>query len=225
MQLGLDQETEILWNKVQSRTMTSKYRIDALRQSVEYIQANAVPGDIVECGVWRGGSMMAAALTLRRLGGTRSLWLYDTFSGMTPPGPDDLDFQGRAAAELLAGDTSLKTLILAKSSLDDVRAGMRETEYPEELIKYISGSVKSTIPQSVPDKIALLRLDTDWFKSTYHELVHLWSRISPRGVLIIDDYGDWAGAKKAVDKFFREIGAHPFLHRIDDTGRLIIKHE
>src|SRR6516164_2262878 len=79
-QHNLDQETRVLWNQVRSRTMTSIYRIDALRQAVEYVEANVILGDIVECGVWRGGSMMAVALTLARLGARRSLWFYDTFS-------------------------------------------------------------------------------------------------------------------------------------------------
>jgi len=108
-QHDLDQETRDLWNQVQSRTMTSIYRIDALRQAVEYIEANSILGDIVECGVWRGGSMMAVGLTLLRLGARRSLWLFDTFSGMPPPGPEDKDFRGQRAAELMASqnpDTS-----------------------------------------------------------------------------------------------------------------------
>ena len=99
-QHDLDQETRILWDQVRSRTMTSIYRIDALRQAVEYIEANSIPGDIVECGVWRGGSMMAAGLTLIRLGARRPLWLFDTFSGMPPPGPEDKDYQGQSAADV-----------------------------------------------------------------------------------------------------------------------------
>jgi O-methyltransferase len=223
VQLGLDRETETLWDQVRSRTMTSIDRIDALRKSVEYIEENSIPGDIVECGVWRGGSIRAAGLTLLRLGARRPLWLYDTFAGMTPPGSEDKDFQGRSAAELMASQAPEAELIWAKSSLDDVKAGMSEIGYPQELIRYIVGPVESTIPENMPDKIALLRLDTDWFSSTYHELVHLWNRISTNGILIIDDYGDWAGAKTAVDQYFREVGIHPFLNRIDGTGRLIIK--
>jgi O-methyltransferase len=94
-----------------TRTMASMHRIDAVRQSVEYIEANKIPGDIVECGVWRGGSMMAAALTLNRLGAKRSLWLYDTFRGMPPPGPTDIDFQGQTASQLLKSETPGTSLI------------------------------------------------------------------------------------------------------------------
>jgi hypothetical protein len=204
--------------------MTSIERIDALRASVEYIHANSIPGDIVECGVWRGGSMIAIALTLLRLGGHRRLWLYDTFSGMTPPGIEDIDFQGRAAKDLLALENQDTSLIWGKSSLAEVQAALGKTEYPPDQIEFIIGPVENTIPLRVPETIALLRLDTDWFESTSHELIHLWPRIGEGGILIIDDYGYWVGAKKAVDEYFSRIGLRPFLHRIDYTGRLVIKN-
>ena len=72
----------------------------------------------------------------------------------------------------------------------------------------------------MPERIALLRIDTDWYESTRHELVHLYPRLSPGGVLIIDDYGHWQGARKAVDEYFQ---AGLFLNHIDYTGRLAIK--
>ena len=222
-QLALDIETRILWDRVASRTMTNIERIDALREAVEYVIANSIPGDIVECGVWRGGSMMAVALTLMRLGTVRRLWLYDTFSGMTAPGPFDLDFQGRPAADLMKSADPRTSLIWARSGLSSVQTALAETGYPKCQIEFIVGSVETTIPQQAPEKIALLRLDTDWFESTYHELVHLWPRLSKHGILIIDDYGDWVGAKRAVDQYFREANIRPFLHRIDGTARLVIK--
>src|SRR5262249_18886537 len=195
-QLPFDAETQILCDRVRSRTMTSIERIDALRASVEYIHLNSIPGDIVECGVWRGGSMMAVALTLLRLGGSRRLWLYDTFSGMTLPGIEDMDFQGRAAKDLLSEEDPDNSLIWGKSSLAEVRAALSETGYPAEHIEFVAGPVENTVPFRAPESIALLRLDTDWFQSTLHELVHLWPRVTVGGILIIDDYGDWAGAKK-----------------------------
>jgi hypothetical protein len=88
---------------------------------------------------------------------------------------------------------------------------------------FIKGKVEETIPEQAPAQIALLRLDTDWYESTYHELVHLYPRLSPGGILIIDDYGHWAGARKAVDEYFAEHRLNLFLHRIDYTGRICIK--
>jgi O-methyltransferase len=223
VQLPFDPETQVLWDRVSSRTMTSVERIDALRVSVEYIESNSIPGDIVECGVWRGGSMMAVALTLIRLGGIRRLWLYDTFSGMTPPGSEDMDFHGRAAKDLLAEQDPDDSLVWGKSSLAQVQAALAETGYPREKIEFVPGPVEDTIPLQTPESIALLRLDTDWFGSTLHELVHLWPRLVEGGVLIIDDYGYWAGARKAVHQYFSEAGLRPFLHRVDETARLVLK--
>jgi O-methyltransferase len=223
VQLPFDVETLALWNQVRSRTMTSIERVDALRFAVEYVHENSIPGAIVECGVWRGGSMMAVALTLRRLGGRRKLWLYDTYCGMTAPGTEDVDFQGRAAVELISGDSPQAVLIRAESSLEEVQGAMAQTGYPMEEITFVVGPVEKTIPRQVPETIALLRLDTDWFESTRHELVYLWPRLSQGGVLIIDDYGDWAGAKRAVDEYFASLSLRPLLQRIDATGRLTIK--
>jgi O-methyltransferase len=223
LQLGLDPQTRILWERVAPLTMTSIDRVDALRQAVEHVHANAIAGDVVECGVWRGGSIVAVALTLLRIGARRRLWLYDTFSGMTPPSAHDKDFQGRSAADLLAATDPATSWIWGRSALADVRSALAGTGYPEEQIEFVVGPVESTIPSRVPDRIALLRLDTDWYASTYHELVHLWPRLVQGGILIVDDYGDWQGAKKAVDQYFHEAGLRPFLHRIDGTGRLVIK--
>src|SRR5437867_1862945 len=83
--------------------------------------------------------------------------------------------------------------------------------------------VEDTIPQHAPERIALLRLDTDWYESTKHELEHLYPRLAPHGVLIIDDYGHWVGAKQAVDEYFATQKLKPFLNRLDYTGRLVIK--
>jgi hypothetical protein len=85
--------------------------------------------------------------------------------------------------------------------------------------------VEETIPQHAPEQISVLRLDTDWYSSTKHELMHLFPRLSKNGVLIIDDYGHWAGARKAVDEYFADQTIQPLLNRIDQTGRACIKVE
>jgi len=106
------------------------------------------------------------------------------------------------------------------SPLEEVKRNMEATGYPPAQISYIKGKVEDTLPAEAPAQIAVLRLDTDWYESTRHELVHLYPRLSPGGVLIIDDYGYWTGARKAVDEYFRD---SLFLGRIDDTGRIAIK--
>jgi hypothetical protein len=84
--------------------------------------------------------------------------------------------------------------------------------------------VEDTIPSHAPEQIAVLRLDTDWYESTKHELFHLFPRLSKNGILIVDDYGCWAGSRKAVDEYFADFESRPLLARIDDTGRICTKY-
>jgi O-methyltransferase len=203
--------------RVRPFTMTSPERLAALIKAVRYVAAANIPGDFVECGVWRGGSMMAVALTLLALNiRNRRLFLFDTFQGMPPPSQLDVDHRGLPASAQMHVEN-----VHAFSPLDDVRAAMAGTAYPPELIHFVQGKVEDTLPAQAPAQIALLRLDTDWYDSTRHELVHLYPRLSTHGALIIDDYGHWQGARRAVDEYFSQIPI--LLNVIDFTGRIAIK--
>jgi O-methyltransferase len=205
---------------VQSWTMTTPERLYALIQAVRYIVANRVPGAIVECGVWKGGSMAAIANTLMSIGEMqRDLYLFDTFEGMPAPTSEDIEYSGKRAADLIASDPAL----LCVGTLDVVQTAMRDTRYPSDRLHFIRGKVEETIPASAPEVISLLRLDTDWYESTKHELVHLYPRLSRNGVVIIDDYGHWQGARRACDEYFRKESAPVLLNRIDYTGRIAVK--
>lgn len=214
-----------IYKKVCNNTMTSPERIYSLIEAVKYIEKNNIEGSIVECGVWKGGSMMAVANTLQHLNSSnRELFLYDTYEGMSAPTENDKTFNGEAAAQLLDKDADKENnLVWAYSSLDTVKTGMQSTGYPEAKIHYIKGKVEDTIPENIPAKIALLRLDTDWYESTKHELLHLFPLLAESGVLILDDYGHWAGAKKAVDEYIAEKNISILLNRIDATGRIALK--
>ncbi|MGH9122674.1 MAG: TylF/MycF/NovP-related O-methyltransferase, partial [Acidimicrobiales bacterium] len=87
---------------------------------------------------------------------------------------------------------------------------------------FIAGMVEETLPASVPEEIALCRLDTDWYASTSHEMRCLFPRIAEGGVLLVDDYGHYKGARKAVDEYFDQVGLAVLLHRIDYTGRQLV---
>jgi O-methyltransferase len=167
--------------------------------------------------------VMAAALTLLRLGiSDRDIYLYDTFAGMPPPSDADTTRSGERAADLLAqGDES--SHIWAIASLDDVRAAVLSVGYPEERIHFVEGLVEATLPETAPAEISLLRLDTDWYRSTKHELEHLYPRIAPGGVLILDDYGHWQGARRAVDEYLADNGLALLMNRIDGTARIAVK--
>jgi O-methyltransferase len=215
-----------LSQRVAAATMTSRERMHALYQAVNYVTDAAIAGAIVECGVWRGGSSMLSALTLLSKGDvSRAIWLYDTFEGMPEPGERDVKYDGTSASALLATQERSAEAIndWCVASIDDVRANMASTDYPLEQIRLVQGQVEETLPAHAPEAIAVLRLDTDWFQSTWHELVHLYPRLVPGGVLIVDDYGWWKGAREAVDRYFEEHGVRMLLARIDDTGRMGIK--
>ncbi|MHC4959671.1 MAG: TylF/MycF/NovP-related O-methyltransferase [Planctomycetota bacterium] len=200
-------------------TLTGPARMIAMMRAIEHINANKIPGDIVECGVWKGGSMMLAARTLMRLGDSkRHLHLYDTFEGMSAPTDADVDFRG-----LRADDDMPNQIEHTLAGLEEVRQNLLGTGYPVDAVHFIEGKVEETIPAHTPERIALLRLDTDWYESTYHELVHLYPLLSPGGIVIIDDYGHWNGARRAVDQFMAEQDPGLFLHRIDYSARLLVK--
>ena len=203
--------------RITGHTWVSHERTGGLIQAVEHVVANEIPGAFVECGVFKGGSSMAAALTFLRLGDLRELYLFDTFEGMTEPREIDVDLRGVSAAEHYnAADPG------AVASLDEVEAAMRSTGYPMDRVTLVQGRVEDTVPDRAPEHISVLRLDTDWYESTRHELVHLWPRVSRGGILIVDDYGHYVGARTAVDEYFANQGV--FLHRLDYSGRLTIRN-
>lgn len=211
---------------VRPYTMTSSDRLWALIQAVRYVVAADIPGDLVECGVWRGGSSMAMAKTLWDCGqSTRQIWLYDTFKGMTDPQPVDVEaHSGRTAREALDAERkSAAGGVWCIASKDDVCANLQKTDYPLERFKLIEGDVRETLRREAPGQISVLRLDTDWYQSTLIELDLLYPKLSAGGVCIIDDYGFWAGARKAVDEYFQKHGIHVLLNRIDKAGRIFIK--
>jgi O-methyltransferase len=219
-----DADQQII-NAVRPYTMTTTARLLALISAVRYIVQNGIAGDFAECGVWRGGSMMAAALTLLAEGDrSRTLYLYDTFQGMTPPTGADVDLTG-TPAEVQLRQQQKGTGVWCEASLGDVQANLQSTGYPADRVHYVVGRVEDTIPRQVSGSLALLRLDTDWYESTRHELIHLFPLLVQHGVLILDDYGHWEGAQQATDEFFAVRNKKPLLHRIDYSGRLLIKTE
>lgn len=209
---------------VREYTMTSPERIYAACTSADYVARHAIPGAIVECGVWRGGSTMAIARTLSETDNdSREFYLFDTYAGMTEPTEHDRSISGASATDrwpAMQRDTHNEWDF---APLADVRANMATTGYPSELIHYVVGDVMNTLPSEAPEQIALLRLDTDWYESTRHELRHLFPRLSRGGVLIVDDYGHWAGARRAVDEFLAESGEPLLFARVDYTGRIAVR--
>lgn len=235
--LERDADFSRAWAQAEPYTMTSPERGWALWEAVRYVQERQLPGVWVECGVWRGGSSLLAALAhrcfapgavARGSGGNpdRDYYLYDTFTGMTEPGEEDrIAWTGEAVRSRWA-----RTPGWWAADQASVARLMEETgQIPPEHLRIIPGDVLETLEaaENLPDRIAVLRLDTDWYASTKRELEILYPRLVPGGVLIIDDYGHFEGARQAVDEYFdtSRSGAppRPALFRADYTGRAGVK--
>jgi len=208
-----DDETRQVIGLVRDYTMTSNDKLIALVAGARHIADTGVPGAIVECGVWRGGSIHAVARVFAARGVLdRDMFLFDTYTGMTEPTEKDRTPSGKAAADMLA--SSKRTAkVWAVASREDVEQGLRTLPYPFERFTLVEGPVEETIPDAAPDQIAMLRLDTDWYESTRHELENLYDRLVSGGVLIIDDYGSWQGSKEATDEFIARLPRAPLLLR------------
>ena len=212
--------------------MTGALRLEATVEAARYCVARDVPGAFVECGVWRGGSLLAIVLTLQELDvADRDVYGFDTFEGMTEPTEHDVprgDGGTGALEEWRAararGERPWSGLFGADVfDLESVRRTVAGSGYPAERIHLVEGEVEQTLPDAAPGSIALLRLDTDWYRSTRHELEHLYPRLAEGGVLIVDDYGHWQGARQAVDEYFGSQAEPLLLNRIDYTARIAIK--
>lgn len=226
----LDPPDRAIVTQALPHTMTGIPRLTALIDAVRHLTECDVPGAFAECGVWRGGSVLAMILTLLEAGVTdRHIYLYDTFAGMTKP--TDLDvsrFHEPAADVWSAAERTGQRMysglfdshLITESS---VRRTIQSAGYPSAMLHFVAGDVEQTLPAHAPERIALLRLDTDWYVSTKHELQHLYPRLTRGGVLIIDDYGEWDGARRAVDEFFEAPRDRLLLQRIDHAARMAVK--
>ncbi|MGI8557959.1 MAG: TylF/MycF/NovP-related O-methyltransferase [Solirubrobacteraceae bacterium] len=227
---GLAAEDRPIVERSLAYTMTGVARLQALVDSVRYLQRRGLRGSFVECGVWRGGSVLAMITTLQQMQAEpRELWLYDTFEGMTAPTEHDVSSLEPPALETWKQASARERQpwadLFKPEAFNEqiVRDTVLGSGYPAERVHFVRGPVEETLPATLPqDGIALLRLDTDWYESTLHELAHLYPLLTAGGVLIIDDYGHWDGARRAVDEYFAA-STPVLLQRIDYTGRLVIK--
>lgn len=209
---------------VKPYTMTSPERVVALSRMISYIVRADIPGAIVECGVWRGGSAMVMARSLLRNGDrSRDIYLYDTYEGMPKPTSADVRDTGEVAFTKYRRTLDANGRSdWAVATIDEVSQNVASTGYPKDRTYAVKGEVETTIPGTAPARIALLRLDTDFYSSTLHELTHLYWRMAPGGIVLLDDYGEWLGSKRAVDEFLTERGIEVYLNRIDHSARSFV---
>ena len=211
-----------IMGRVAPYTMTGPRRVASVCAAAEYAVKHEISGAFVECGVWRGGSVMAMLLTLEHLGAEpRDVHLFDTFEGMPEPGEADRDLEGRSAAGRSRTEGGADGWL--RCGTDAVRANLETTGCDLARVHLVEGKVEDTLSEHAPAEIALLRLDTDWYGSTRRELEVLYPRLNVGGVLIVDDYGHWEGARRAVDEYLAAHEIRLYLHRVDYTGRTAVK--
>ena len=192
--------------------------------NIKYLVENNIPGDIVECGVWKGGLMQLASLTMLALGdNSRKIYLYDTFAGMPEPGELDKDWNNDSPYERWSSmrwddGNSKGSRFGFGGSKEEIQKLMESTEYPIENLILVKGLVEETIPTNIPSKISYLRLDTDWYTSTRHELNHLFPLLTVGGILVVDDYGYYKGARKATDEYIEKHKIQILLSRVSSLG-------
>ena len=226
LDITMDKAFMEIYHQCKPFTMTSIERMYALYNAIQYVLRKGIQGDFCECGVWKGGSSMMMALTLRKHHITdRKIYLYDTFEGMSEPTEEDKALTGESAERLLEmQDKYTDQSIWCYSGIDEVKKNLLSTGYPSDQLVFIKGKVEDTLPVQRPGNLAILRLDTDWYESTKIELQLLYPLLQDSGILIIDDFGHWEGAKKAVIEYFSDEKNYLFIQRIDYTGRLMIKN-
>lgn len=227
---ALDPEERRIVEACRPYTLGNTERLLAVVDSVRHAVRTGVEGAFVECGVWRGGAVLAMLLALQRYDvDDRDIYLFDTFDAMTEPtGVDTSRFNESATAEwekTASANQKMYPYWFTTELFDlaKVQQLLYDTGYPRERLHFVVGKVEDTIPGQAPDDIAILRLDTDWYQSTSHELINLYPRLCPGSVLLIDDYGHWDGARKAVDEYFDDVTPAPLLARTDYTARMAVK--
>lgn len=220
------EDTQIikLYYKYKPYTISSLEKMYSLYKAVQYITKLKILGDMVECGVWKGGSaMMMAAALLEMDEKKRTFYLYDTYAGMAKPKDNDIDFLGRPAIKKWGKNQKTNYNKWFYADLEETKLNLFSTMYPKEKINFVKGKVEDTIPKIMPEKISLLHLDTNWYESTYHELCYLFPRLSINGVIIIDNYDFSRGEREAVDKYFKENNINILLCPVGGETRIGIK--
>jgi len=208
-------------------SMTGYDRLFFLIQSINYVHSNKVLGDFVECGVWKGGNLILFQKMINKLNIKKKIYAFDTFEGMTKPlEVDRMLHNGLKAKDLMIQELKDKnnTNIHCYSPLNEVIDNFKKNTLNSKNLICVKGPVEKTLKQknNLPKKISILRLDTDFYESTKIELEVLFPLLENNGILIIDDYGCWKGAKKAVDEYF--LNKKFTMFKIDITGRFIIKN-
>jgi predicted O-methyltransferase YrrM len=200
------------YRRVRPMTMSNSRRLRGLYSAVRHAIQTDVAGDVVECGTARGGSAALMGLTLKAHDNRdRKIVAFDTFAGLPPPTHDDPDYD---IAQRYTGSCI--------GTLEQVSAFFTALGIRDRAV-FVQGLFQATLPEARLGPISVLHVDGDWYESVKTCLDHLYDKVSPGGVIQIDDYGWWQGAAKAVDEFFKARAIAPALRRLDYSGRQFVK--
>lgn len=217
----ISEENKNLIDFINDYSLTPLIRRWNLIKALHYINQSELEGDIVECGIWRGGNLFLAKkiqdLYYKKI--KRTFYGYDTFEGM----PEPSIYDGQKIIQIYKNFLK-KNERWTKASLEDVENSIKKLFLSLDNFNLIKGKVEDTLidKKNLPSKISLLRLDTDFYQSTKVELEILYPLLVQKGVLIIDDYGDFIGCRKAVDDYFSN--KNVLMISIDKSCRIIIKN-
>ena len=218
-----DEDKELIYNiKTDDLTMTGYLRLHATLSACKYVIQNNIEGDFVECGVWRGGQSILAASVFKNYGSNKKVWLFDTFEGFIDAGIKASEYDDvKAGAPEWAQGRYYNTAHCG-NSLDDIKRNFQKYGVLGDNVIFIKGDVNVTLDSDqIPQKISVLRMDTDYYMSTQTQMRVLYPRLSKYGVLMEDDY-DHIGVRSAIDEYFTN-SQKPLFQYIDFGGRLAIK--
>ena len=189
--------------------MIGRKRLDHLHECLDIIRNETIPGDVIETGVWRGGASIFMRGYMKAYDQTRIVWAADSFSGLPEPDaeryPQDAGDQHHAAPELAV-------------SLEDVKENFSRYGLLDDGVRFLPGWFEDTLPDAPIKQLALLRLDGDMYQSTWQALEALYTKLSPGGIVIVDDYGAVPACKSAVEDFRSQHNITAEIHPIDWTG-------
>ncbi len=200
----------------QAHSMIGQARMGNLRAAVEHVLKHRVPGDLIETGVWRGGACILMRAVLKAYNVTdRTVWVADSFEGLPPPDasryPADANDRHHTYTQLAV-------------SFEEVVANFSKYGLLDDQVRFLKGWFKDTLPTAPIERLAILRLDGDMYQSTMEALQALYHKVSPGGVVIVDDYGAVPACRQAVHDFRDANTVTAPIHNIDGLGVYWVKN-
>ena len=226
IELNIEENRIVNYVRSNNLSMCSTNNLYTTAIAAKYIAQNNIVGDFVECGVFRGGNAIIAAKIFKMYKSENKVYLFDTFTGMSEPGKYDVKTSTKSPAQNKYSASKKEGYNnWAYASIEEVKENFKKLNLFDSNVIFIKGKVEDTLVQAnqLPNAISFLRLDTDWYESTKIELDILYEKLIPGGILVIDDYANWNGVRKAVDEFFKELVPPIFFTLIDKGARIGVK--